>query len=80
MPVATVNSLSSTQVASLSFDQATSLLSNPNAASFSPSITSALNSILGSSSSTTSASDRNQSISFVSFVISLMLALFSANL
>lgn len=80
MPVATVNSLSSTQVASLSHDQATSLLSNPNAASFSSSITSALNSILGSPSSTTSASDRNQSISFVSFVISLMLALFSANL
>ena len=45
MPAATVNSLSSSQVASLSYDQAASLMSNPSAASFSSSITSALNSM-----------------------------------
>ena len=47
MPAATVNALSTDQLAGLSVDSVSSLLSNPNAASFSSVITSSLKTAVG---------------------------------
>ena len=47
MPAATVNALSTDQLAGLSVDSVSSLLSNPNAASFSSAITSSLKLAVG---------------------------------
>jgi len=62
MPAATVNALSTTQVSSLSYDQATAMLNNPNSGSFSSSITSALNSVISNSNTSNTSNNMSNKI------------------
>jgi len=76
MPAATVNSLSATQLAGLSTDQVTALTNNPNAASFSASVTNALTSAL---TGTTTSNANMQSINMISLLICSLMAIFILN-
>jgi hypothetical protein len=76
MPAATVNSLSATQLAGLSTDQVTALTNNPNAASFSASVTNALTSAL---TGTTTSNANMQSINMISLLICSLMAILILN-
>jgi hypothetical protein len=70
MPAATINVLSSAQLAGLAIDQVSSLLNSPNYASFSSNITNSLQTLVtGSSASTTTitATPTNSANSLYSF-------------